>query len=246
MHGPAQQMKPVEPMPAMSAAPAAIGFDYGCPKNAVEPPRGKRGLVVTDATAVRNLVAAKLSATQGEQVMLAESTSPEPRGFFLGMDFSRTRAASLEEASMIRRCGISTELRLFVEGNEAAVSVGICDRKELVFADVCAAKASLTRTVYELRLNHADLDLQSMGIPPQAATLPSGDTAEYFSTISVGHGFGFMRTSILYPADSQHSVIIQSYLDELCKRLPKHKLCTNTRAVFEDVEKALVERFFEK
>jgi hypothetical protein len=27
---------------------------------------------------------------------------------------------------------------------------------------------------------------------------------------------------------------------------PKHKLCTNTRAIFEDVEKAIVERFFEK
>lgn len=239
-------IEPVEPMPAMSAAPAAVGFDFSCPKNAVEPPRGKRGLVVADATVVQSLVAATLRATQDEEVLFDGSSSSEPPGFFLGTDLSPAHATH-DEADMIRRCSISTELRLFAQSNEVGrMLIGICDRKELAFVDICAAKALLTRTVYKLQLNPADGVLQSMGIPPQAATLPSGDIAEYFSTIAVGHGIGFMRTSILHPAANQHSVIIQSYLDNLCDRMPKHRLCTNTRAVFEDVEKVIVERLFEK
>jgi len=235
------EIEPIEPLPAMSGE-AKLPFDFGCPKNRVEPRQGRRRAMQVDAKAFQEFLIAelRLGSENGNGLEVDAWTPPREPQFMMGMN------GSSADPYTTRRCRIGAALSLVAQGNEVGVlSVGICDRqKELTFADVCAAKTSLARVAYELSLDASSATARQIGIPPQQTTLQSGDTVEYFPAIMVGHGIVIMRTSILTPRDSQQNVIVQADLDNACRRLPDLRLCTHTQAVLEKLEMEIIRRFF--
>lgn len=169
---------------------------------------------------------------------------PAVQGTFM-LGHSIPRRPSEEPAFVQASCRKSAIWRLALYASEAGtLGVGLCRKSELSRKQIEDARNALGDAVALLRrMSVAPVPPSFPGYPPEHHRLTDGSEVDYLTVLLIGHGVIEVPTVILTARDADQVVVVQFYGRVLCGLEPGARICTDAKAVLQDLAQRVARRF---